>query len=501
MAENELYMILGIVGIFIAVIGVIFWSQIRQARKRSSLEQETHVSPSSFDAESKTKMMTRLDKRESQLRRERILEGGTLPELSELMIYSPTKDEKINTPEVDVRGKTAVRSIVWINNQAAFVDVDGSFIGSVPLYRGKNNVSISVIGPYGSTLRTSLTINCTSKQAPPMSATDPEFLLPKTGLDIRFDDSTETTTYDNEDLSIDDGVPSRKFISKNDGMVVSESEIDPSVLAALKGDPIADIPIDIPEPVDLETIEPEFLETEIPDIPDITGPDESVIPDIPDVDLEADEESPSISEDDKSIEKSVKEIEEVVKTDLKSEEIDDKKFPLDKMMPLQPGEKGTADSLAEFQPLKHELDEGIKTLKVETKRQKLKDDRETEILQHTGYISQEDGEMVQIIKLEKRVEKISKRWYSTIGLVNVSNFEISKLEISEFIGSTLELKEALPINIQEPVIDSLPEGVKVTWTINSIKPEQKLFITYNEDVNTLETILEEKITPTITIRK
>lgn len=501
MAENELYMILGIVGIFIAVIGVIFWSQIRQARKKSSLEDDTHVSPSSFDAESKTKMMTRLDKRESQLRRERILEGGTLPELSELMIYSPTKNEKIDTPEVDVRGKTAVRSIVWINNQAAFVDVDGSFIGSVPLYRGKNNVSISVIGPYGNTLRTSLTVNCTSKQAPPMSTTDLEFLLPKTGLDIRFDDSMETTTYDIEDLSTDEGVPSRKFISKNEGMIVSESEIDPSVLAALKGDPIADIPIDIPEPVDLETIEPEFIETEIPDIPDLTRPDESTIPDIPDVDLEVEEESLSVREDDESIEKAVKGIEEVVKTDLESEEMVDKRFPLDKMMPLQPGEKGIADSLAEFQPLKHELDEGIKTLNVDTKRQKLKDDRKTEILQHTGYITQEDGEMVQIIKLEKRVEKINKRWYSTIGLVNVSDFEISKLEISEFIGSTLELKEALPVNIQEPVIDSLPEGVRVTWTINTIKPEQKLFITYNEDVNTLETIPEEKITPTITIRK
>ena len=494
MADLELYMILGIVAIFVVVIGAILWSQIRQAKKKSSLEEEAHVSPSSFEAEAKTKMMSSLDKRESQLRRERILEGGSLPELTELAIYSPIKNEKIDSPEVDVRGKTAVRSIVWINNQAAFVDVDGSFIGSVPLYRGKNSIDVCVVGPYGRNMRTKVTVNCTSKDTPTISSTDTTFLLPHTGLDIRIEEEQaieKTTGISRESIEV--GTPSGK-IGEFDAMIASESDIDPSVLAALKGDPLDEIAIETPEPVDLETIEPEFAEPDIPDIPDIAALEEPEIPDIPDVIQEEVEESETAVVDEESIEEAVKVIEEVVKTD-------DDEFQPDKMIPKQPGEKITADSLEEFQPLKQEIIEGSKELKVETKRQKLDDDRQTEILQHTGYLTLEDGELEKIVKLEKRVEKIGKKWYSTIGLVNISSEEINKLEIIENIGGILELKEALPANIEEPIIDSLPEGNIVTWNINKIKPEQKLFITYNEDVNTLEIIQKEQISPKIIIRR
>ncbi|TET30919.1 MAG: hypothetical protein E3J70_03490, partial [Candidatus Heimdallarchaeota archaeon] len=128
--QTEVWYIVGIGAIFFVVVAIILWDQIRQARKKSSLHQTAHGSPSSFDRESKTRMMTKLDKRESRIRRERILEGGTLPTLSELVVYFPSNNEKITTAEVDVRGKTAIKSIVWINNQASFVDVDGSFIGT-----------------------------------------------------------------------------------------------------------------------------------------------------------------------------------------------------------------------------------------------------------------------------------------------------------------------------------------------------------------------------------
>ncbi|MHA1244222.1 MAG: hypothetical protein ACTSP7_06560 [Candidatus Heimdallarchaeota archaeon] len=82
LGTNGVLMIVGITIVFSIVVVVILWDQIRNARRQSrDLAKSAHGSPSSFDAESKTKMMTRIDKRESMIRRERILEGGTLPEL------------------------------------------------------------------------------------------------------------------------------------------------------------------------------------------------------------------------------------------------------------------------------------------------------------------------------------------------------------------------------------------------------------------------------------
>lgn len=508
MANIELYMILGISGIFVLVLISILWHQIRQARKKSTLEGTTLISPSNFDSESKTKMMSRLDKRESMLRREQILEGGALPELSELIIYSPVKNEKITTNEVDVRGKTAVKSIVWINNQAAFVDVDGSFIGSVPLYKGKNDLELVVIGPYGKTIATKLSVNCSSK-----SAANPlpegEILLPHHELEIHEEESVskEYSTLQEEGVT---GTTS--FERPKDNITVSESEIDPSVLAALKGDPILDIrPTEKVDHVPLENIEVEIPELDLPDIPDILGPEEEEdvhIPDIPDVEMELDEleTSPVVESDLTSIDETVRVLEEVTKTDVSSD-----KFPLDEMLPLthekkrRTKEEDIQDELSslqldEFQPLKQET-KGAISLSIETKRQKLNDERSTEILQHSCFIEREDGELVPIIKMEKRIEKVSNKWYSTIGIVNISDVNIDKIIINEFISNTLEMKESLPVNVQEPVIDTIPEGVKITWTITSVKPQMKVFITYNESVNPLELLPEEKHSPEITIRK
>lgn len=513
MAEMQLYMILGISGIFVLVIGSILWNQIRQARKGSSLSESAHGSPSSFDAETKTKMLFRLDKRETQLRRERILEGGTLPELSELIIYSPVKDEKIDSPEVDIRGKVAIKSIVWVNCQAAFVDVDGSFIGSVPLTRGKNDLEIVVIGPYGKSIYTSFDINCTSKEAPNLPA-GTKILLPNIGLDIHSDSRTESYIANSESVASEDGVPSMKYASPpSDPIIVSESEIDPSVLAALKGDPIADTPIDIPDIPDLGIIEAAEETMQIPDIPDILG-DDSVdevqipdIPNIPDVDKDEVNEESAVSEDSKAIDESVKIIEETMKIEEESEK-PDSQFPLDKMLPVQPGdnkkvveeEEEEKIELSEFQPLHQDI-VGFQELTVVTTHQKLKDERSTEILQYSGLISREDGEEIKILKIEKRIEKIDNRWFSTLGIANLTDAELSLIEISEFISSTFKIKDMLPVNVLEPIVNTLPEGVKITWTINDMKPQMKLFITYNEDVNPLELISEEQKTPKIAIRR
>ncbi len=508
MAEMELYMILGVTGIFVLVIGAILWNQIRQTKKKSNLSESAHISPSSFNAEDKTKMLFRLDKRETQLRRERILEGGTLPELSELVIYSPVKSEKIDSKEVDIRGKVAIKSIVWINCQAAFVDVDGSFIGSVPLTRGKNNLEIVVIGPYGKSIYTSFDVNCTSKEAPNLPA-GASMLLPNIGLDIHTKTSTESFIPDSENVSAEDGVPAMKYASISDPIIVSENEIDPSVLAALKGDPIVDTPVDIPDIPDIGSIEAEET-MEIPDIPDILGDetvDEVQIPDIPDVNLdeedEASEES-SITEDSKAIEESVKIIEETIKIEEESEK-DESQFPLDKMLPIQPGDKvkeveEEKIELSEFQPLKQTI-VGLQELTVETTHQKLNDERSTEILLHSGFISREDGEQIKVVKIEKRIEKIDDKWFSTLGIANLTDAELSLIEISEYISGTFKIKDMLPVNVLEPIIGTSPEGVKITWTINEVKPQMKLFITYNEDINPLTLISEEQKTPKITIRR
>ncbi len=510
MADMQLYMILGVTGIFVLVIGAILWNQIRSTRKKSNLSESAHGSPSSFNAEDKTKKLFRLDKRETQLRRERILEGGTLPELSELLIYSPETGEKIDSLEVDIRGKVAIKSIVWINCQAAFVDVDGSFIGSVPLTRGKNDLEIVVIGPYGKAVYTSFDVNCTSKEAPNLPA-GTSMLLPNIGLDIHTHTRTESYSTDSEIASSEDGTRAMQYSTPiSDSMVVSESEIDPSVLAALKGDPIADDPVDIPDIPDLGIIDAEET-MEIPDIPDILGDetvDEVQIPDIPDVGLdEKDEElvESATSEASKAIEESVKLIEETMKIEEESEK-SDSQFPLDKMLPTQPGDEPKVEEeeekieLSEFQPLQQDI-VGTQELTVETIEQKLKDERSTEILQHSGFISREDGERIQILKIEKRIEKIDNKWFSTLGIANLTDAELSLIEISEFISGTFKIKDMLPVNVLEPIVDTLPEGVKITWTINEVKPQMKLFITYNEDVNPLELITEEQKTPKITIRR
>ena len=58
---NNVLMIVGIAVVFGIVIAVILWDQIRNARKQSkNLDKSAQGSPSSFDAESKTKMMTRI---------------------------------------------------------------------------------------------------------------------------------------------------------------------------------------------------------------------------------------------------------------------------------------------------------------------------------------------------------------------------------------------------------------------------------------------------------
>lgn len=509
MADIQLLMIIGISVIFAVVIGAILLNQILQARKKSSLEDSAHASPSSFDSESKTKMMSRLDRRESMLRREQILEGGTLPELSELVIHSPTFNEKIDAKEVDVRGKTAIKSIVWINNQAAFVDVDGSFIGSVPIFKGKNNLEVVVIGPYGRVITSNVPINCVSKDAANRPS-NYDYLLPQHDLEIISGEVAEREPIDFSQQTSESGIPSAKMVSfskANSGIIVDESEIDPSVLAALKGDPIGETSMETAEEVPIDSITPEVPELEIPPIPDVLGPEEEdQIPEIPDVDLEEEDSEVVVESDDDSIDESVKVIEEVIKSD--SQEIDEEKFPLDEMMPVDTStrrrveEKDELDSLQldEFKPLKQDF-QYLEELKVETKKQKLDDERSTEILQHTGFVTKEDGDQIQLIKIEKRIEKIKEKWYSTIGLVNVSNIEFSKIEFSEYISNTLELKEDLPSNVEEPIIDTLPDGVKINWTITNVKPQMKIFITYVESVNPLKVVPKGRTIPTLSVKK
>ncbi len=528
MAVDSYWYIVGIGGIFLLVVAVIIWDQIRQAKKKSSLDQTAHGSPSSFDSESKTKMMSRLDKRESQLRRERILEGGTLPELSELVVYFPTRNEKITSTEVDVRGKTAVKSIVWINNQAAFVDVDGSFIGTVKLYRGKNQLDIVAIGPYGHTMGAYVPINCTSKEAPSFQSSCSTYLLPDHTLDIRHDAMpTSGVQVDIQSVSVPVDRARRRRgrqaeeapvfqdmapKAADDQIVVSEDEIDPSVLAALKGDPLSEDAAAVESAVDLSEIEPDLLptrfnEAEIPPIPEITGLEDeeqiSDIPEIPEIPTELLEEesepASTVAVDEEEIDESVKQIEEVIETD--------KKFQPDEMIPKQPGEELTPQvedieeiKLDEFKPLQQTL-EGTQELIIETKSQVLDDDRRTIILQHNGLLQREDGETIPVLKIEKRIECVDEKWFSTLGIANVSDVEINRIDMSEFISNTMELAEKLPVNVEDPIIDYLPEGVMVTWVMNNVKPQMKIFITYNEKANPMDIITEEQKTPKITIRK
>lgn len=505
---NEIWYIVGIGAIFFVVVAIILWDQIRQARKKSSLHQTAHGSPSSFDRESKTRMMTKLDKRESRIRRERILEGGSLPTLSELVVYFPSNNEKITTAEVDVRGKTAIKSIVWINNQASFVDVDGSFIGTVKLFKGKNPLDIVAIGPYGNTLTSSLQINCTSKDAPSSQSASPTYFLPDHAFDIRHDVTSGAAQSSAEVHSA--AFPADKLVKRRRGkeesvfpvvptttqesIIVPESEIDPSVLAALKGEPLSEETISVQSVVSLDEIEPEttaeISESEIPPIPEIPK----------DIIEEEVSETPTIlEEDEKAIEESVDLLEELVESE--------GKFEPDEMVPKQPGEKVSEEKdeleaieLDEFKPLQQQ-EEGTHELDIETKTQKLDDERSTIILQHNGLLKSEDGEITQVLKIEKRIECIEGKWFSTLGIANISDFEIKKLELIEFISSTMELSEELPMNVEEPVVDTLPEGVKVTWIANDVKSQMKIFITYTEQVNPLDIIDEEQAKPKVIIRK
>jgi hypothetical protein len=174
------------------------------------------------------------------------------------------------------------------------------------------------------------------------------------------------------------------------------------------------------------------------------------------------------------------------------------------MMPLMKDEhkKSTEseEQLAELKPLQQEM-KGTKKLKIETKKQVLDDDRTTTILQHTGFTEREDGDLIQVIKIEKRIEHVKNKWYTTIGLVNISDVEFTTVELSEFISGTMKLDDNLPVNIVEPSIEHLPEGNKITWVINALKPQMKLFITYFEKVNPLEVVPEELHQPIIKVRR
>jgi len=496
LGPNDVLMIIGIAIVFGLLIAVILWDQIRQARRQSSkLDKSAHGSPSSFDAESKTKMMTRIDKREAMMRRERILEGGSLPELVELAIYTPVTNEKITTSEVDVRGKTAIKSIVWVNNQAAFVDVDGSFIGSIKLLKGKNTLEIVSIGPYGKAMRTKLAVNCTAKDALSPQTVDETYLLPQQGIDFHPADATADAYTTIERTSVDS--ENQIQAQPSGSIIVPESEIDPTVLAALRGDPLSEEPVIPVDDVLLDEIGSDFADDDIPAIPDVGGPEDDLIPDIPDVVTEVEEEvdEPIQEETDEKIEEAVKAIEEVVKID---KETTDDEFQPDKIMPID-AEKDVIE-LDEFQPL-HQKEEGTQELVVESTEQTLKDERSTVILHHNGLVKREDGEIVPILKIEKRIENVEGKWFTTIGLANVSDVELKNIHISEFISNTFKLKEKLPVNVEEPVIETLPEGNKISWVIHSVKPQMKVFITYTEKVNPIDVTTEEQRNPIIVVRK
>jgi hypothetical protein len=65
----------------------------------------------------------------------------------------------------------------------------------------------------------------------------------------------------------------------------------------------------------------------------------------------------------------------------------------------------------------------------------------------------------------------------------------------------MEISDELPTNVEEPVVDTLPEGVKITWIANDVKSQMKIFINYTEQVNPLEIIGEEQAKPKVIIRK
>lgn len=528
MAEfNPIYMIIGISVVFAVLLFFLLWHQIKETRQKKKQEEESYGGLSIFKSESKTDMITQIEKRESQIRREQILEGGTMPELSEIVIYSPFNNDKISTPEVDVRGKTALKSIVWVNNYAAFVDVDGSFIGTVPLNQGKNDIKIVAIGPYGNSLSTSVTVRCTAKETSesvdlisPLPSIEIEERTPETeprsqyqsySEAIKSESTTPTKTQRRRLFgpSSKPSEPSRPtkqgtFKTKmGDPAIVPESEIDPSVLSALRGEEVS-------EKIKAETAE------EMESVPiDTIEPEEPSIPPIPDVDKEeeiGEEEPVQLDQDDEDIEESVKIIEEVIEEEEEEEIVkDEDNFPLDDMMPVM--SKGKAyekhpakakkipeEDLSEFEKLEEELPETI-DLNVKFNLEELEDERDTKILQYSGLLEREDGELVKILKAEKRIEKINDAWHSTIGIANNSDKTLEFVEINEFISDTMELSEKLPPDVVDPIIDQLPEGTKITWRINQLAPQKKIFISYTEKVNPLKVISEDQRKPNIKVRK
>ncbi|MBD3189234.1 MAG: hypothetical protein GF308_01245 [Candidatus Heimdallarchaeota archaeon] len=563
--STDIIMIVGIVAVFALLIAALLWNQLRGRNKESRVGDSAYASPSSFESEQKTKMMSKIDKRQSQLRRERILEGGTLPELQELVIYSPEKNERISSTEVDVRGKSAIKSIVWVNNRAAFVDVDGSFIGTIPLTRGRNDVEILAIGPYGRTVQTQFRVVCTAQRG--AESTSLDSILPEAEVDFTTI-SEEPDTFsvaDREEAPVQrDSTQQRATSSSDVSPVVPETEIDPSVLEVLKKDVLAEEsssgsapspPSGFSIPQD-DLLEPsEEMIAEIPPIP-ILDEDLPRIPDVVEVEDETFDSSPVLEVDEETLEDSVKIIEEVVDVEEEEteeameeeteeameEEIEEEEteastvdeeivmeeesdsISLQEIVPETLGnatsDRTTIDAdttkdekslletedlvdseigLEDFEPLQQKI-VGTKELSLESDIEKLEDDRYTTIIQHTGSITLENGSQLPVLKIEKRIEKIDQRWYSTLGIVNVSGLELSKVIIEEFITGTMKITDTLPTNVMDPAKESLPEGVRVIWQINCLKPQMKAFITYDERVNSLELVPEELQIPTIKIR-
>jgi hypothetical protein len=594
---TELLMILGIGIVFLLLVGAILWDQIRRTRKKHDIKSTSHSSPSSLEPDDKKKMMAYLDKRESQMRRERILEGGNLPELSELVVYSPENGEKVESSQIDVRGKTAIKSIVWINNQAAFVDVDGSFIGSVRLSKGKNKLHIVAIGPYGKSLTSELKISCTARPSEHLIKTESGIILPSSSSEmiperpVDTDHITPSATVDIQSSSISSSQTSRassrpkrqpsipkpnNYSSRTTSpVVVPEEEIDPDILSALRQSSLPDEAPSREQPA----ISPEEAEEmPIPSIPDVEKePEETEEEVIIETDEEEIEESVQILEEmvekevdedeedlmeeieEEPVEKEIKDesietikeesstaIEETMKeteepdqstetsekeiTPTSESEIEEdytiSKDELDSEILAKTEQRPTSEisstdsakqstdsievedddktsdfdsqleeivSVSEFEPLTSETEDKINLI-VKTKTQELEDAKNRPIIiqQHTCFIEREDGELIKILQIEKRIEKKKNQWISTIGIANVSDRDIKLLQISEVISATFKMTEKLPKNVSNPVLDSLSTGYKITWQIHNLKSHRKVFLNYQERLNPIEVVSEEE---------
>ncbi|MHA1355715.1 MAG: hypothetical protein ACTSR1_11135, partial [Candidatus Heimdallarchaeota archaeon] len=315
------------------------------------------------------------------------------------------------------------------------------------------------------------------------------------GIDIHASDEMDDSYAIVERTTIDETSDNQIITQPGSQIIVPESEIDPTVLAALRGDPLSEEPVIPEESVSLDDIGEDM----IPGIPEIGGPeeDDDQIPEIPDVVTEVEEkvDEPITEETDEEIEEAVKDIEELVKIE---EETSSDEFEPDKILPIQAEKDGL--ELDEFQPL-HQQEEGTQELVVETTEQSLKDDRSTVIIHHNGLVKREDGEIIPILKIEKRIENVEGKWFTTIGLANISDVELKEIKISEFITNTFKLKDKLPANVEKPIVETLPDGNKISWVINSVKPQMKVFITYTEKANPIEVTSEEQRKAKIVVRK